>query len=256
MNARAAIALSAMLATGVARAQDCNANGLPDTDEIALDPALDCDNNGVLDWCQTRPIVDRLFPTASPLGGDPTLFSLDTLPEVAIDPVADAGATVTIDFEADGDLSHFSEFVEIVLLGEVVARAFDDSFIDCQMSDTSVEIPATALEAARLAGAPLELRYSSNIDPAVCPGSNITPRLIYRTIDRALDADGDALLDTCGSCPADLAEPFGQLSFADISAFLAAFTSSAPAADLADPRGQFTFADITAFLASFSAGCP
>ncbi len=55
---------------------------------------------------------------------------------------------------------------------------------------------------------------------------------------------------------ADLAEPFGQLTFADITAFLAAFNASDPAADLADPQGQFTFADITAFLAAFNAGCP
>lgn len=56
--------------------------------------------------------------------------------------------------------------------------------------------------------------------------------------------------------PADLAAPFGQLTFADISAFLSAFTSADPAADLAPPSGQFTFADISAFLTAFSAGCP
>ncbi len=55
---------------------------------------------------------------------------------------------------------------------------------------------------------------------------------------------------------ADLAEPFDQLTFADISSFLGAFTTSDPAADLAAPIGQFTFADISAFLAAFAAGCP
>ncbi len=59
-----------------------------------------------------------------------------------------------------------------------------------------------------------------------------------------------------GCNPADLAAPFGQLTFADISAFLAAFTGQDPAADLAAPAGQWTFADISAFLAAFSAGCP
>lgn len=59
------------------------------------------------------------------------------------------------------------------------------------------------------------------------------------------------------SCsPADLAAPLGQLTFADITAFLAAFSVADPAADLADPIGQFTFADIAAFLAAFNAGCP
>jgi hypothetical protein len=60
-----------------------------------------------------------------------------------------------------------------------------------------------------------------------------------------------------GGCnPADLAEPFGQLTFGDISAFLAAFSTQDPAADLASPFGQFTFGDISAFLGAFSAGCP
>jgi hypothetical protein len=55
---------------------------------------------------------------------------------------------------------------------------------------------------------------------------------------------------------ADLAEPFGQLTFGDISAFLDAFNASDPAADLAPPFGVFTFGDISAFLAAFDAGCP
>jgi hypothetical protein len=59
-----------------------------------------------------------------------------------------------------------------------------------------------------------------------------------------------------GCNPADLAEPFGQLTFGDISAFLAAFNTMDPAADLAVPFGQFTFGDISAFLAAFDAGCP
>ncbi len=64
-------------------------------------------------------------------------------------------------------------------------------------------------------------------------------------------------LDAPAGCsPADLAAPFGALTFADISAFLGAFTASDPAADLAAPFGSFTFADISAFLGAFSAGCP
>ena len=31
---------------------DCNDNGIVDSDEIAADPTLDCDNNGILDECQ------------------------------------------------------------------------------------------------------------------------------------------------------------------------------------------------------------
>jgi hypothetical protein len=59
-----------------------------------------------------------------------------------------------------------------------------------------------------------------------------------------------------GGCnAADLAEPFGALSFADIAAFLGAYTAQDGAADLAAPFGVFSFADITAFLGAYSAGC-
>jgi hypothetical protein len=60
-----------------------------------------------------------------------------------------------------------------------------------------------------------------------------------------------------GGCnPADLAEPFGSLTFGDISTFLVAFNSQDPLADLALPTGSFTFGDISAFLTAFSSGCP
>ncbi len=54
----------------------------------------------------------------------------------------------------------------------------------------------------------------------------------------------------------DLAAPFGQLTFADISAFLAGFSGQCAAADLADPSGVYTFADISEFLARYTTGCP
>ncbi|USN98820.1 MAG: BNR-4 repeat-containing protein [Phycisphaeraceae bacterium] len=57
-------------------------------------------------------------------------------------------------------------------------------------------------------------------------------------------------------CPADLAEPYGILDLADITAFIAAFQNGDPAADLAEPHGVFDLADIGAFVSSFLAGCP
>jgi hypothetical protein len=59
-----------------------------------------------------------------------------------------------------------------------------------------------------------------------------------------------------GCNPADLATPFGQLTFGDIGAFLGAFDAMDPAADLAAPFGEFTFGDVGAFLGAFNAGCP
>ncbi len=55
---------------------------------------------------------------------------------------------------------------------------------------------------------------------------------------------------------ADLAEPFGQLDFSDVVAFLGAFGAMDAAADLAEPFGQWDFSDVVAFLGLFGAGCP
>jgi len=57
-------------------------------------------------------------------------------------------------------------------------------------------------------------------------------------------------------CPADFAEPFGELNFSDVLAFLSAFGSADPAADLAEPFGELNFSDVLAFLGGFGAGCP
>lgn len=57
-------------------------------------------------------------------------------------------------------------------------------------------------------------------------------------------------------CRADLAEPFGQINFFDLTAYLALFNAGDPAADFADPPGTLNFFDVTGYLAEFNAGCP
>jgi WD40 repeat protein len=62
--------------------------------------------------------------------------------------------------------------------------------------------------------------------------------------------------DAPSACSAaDLAEPFGQLNFFDVSEFLALFSAGDAGADLTGD-GQFNFFDVSAFLSVFSAGCP
>jgi hypothetical protein len=86
---------------------------------------------------------------------------------------------------------------------------------------------------------------------------NFLPSLSSFDLRVALNVRGFMGRTPVGPCnPADLAPPFGQLTFGDISAFLAAFQAMDPAADLAPPFGQLTFGDISAFLAAFSGGCP
>lgn len=59
-----------------------------------------------------------------------------------------------------------------------------------------------------------------------------------------------------GPCnDADFAEPYGELTFFDVSAFLTAFNAQDASADLNDDM-VWNFFDVSMFLTAFSAGCP
>jgi len=123
------------------------------------------------------------------------------------------------------------------------------------------------------------LRIDQNPDPeehvgGAWPGAHaegVTHMAQYVTVgpDRNLDVhsglpggnirsvlNGMQIVNLADLCAADLAEPFGQLDFSDVVAFLTAFGAQAPEADLAAPFGQWDFSDVVAFLTSFGAGCP
>jgi hypothetical protein len=56
-------------------------------------------------------------------------------------------------------------------------------------------------------------------------------------------------------CIADIAEPFGLLDLADVTAFVDAFLNQEPLADLAEPIGLFDLADLNAFVLGFLGNC-
>ena len=53
----------------------------------------------------------------------------------------------------------------------------------------------------------------------------------------------------------DYAEPFGELNFFDVSAFLSAFMDESGEADL-NFDGLFNFFDVSVFLQLYAQGCP
>lgn len=71
-------------------------------------------------------------------------------------------------------------------------------------------------------------------------------------IDRV---SGLAFVPQDSPCPADLAEPFGLLDLADITAFATGFLAMDPIADLI-VDSLFDLSDINAFVTAFTAGCP
>jgi len=71
----------------------------------------------------------------------------------------------------------------------------------------------------------------------------------------ALVITGDVTPAASGCNAADLAEPFGELNFFDISAFLSAFSAQDPAGDI-NNDAVFDFFDISSYLTIFANGCP
>lgn len=57
-------------------------------------------------------------------------------------------------------------------------------------------------------------------------------------------------------CVADFAEPFGELNFFDVAAFIGAYNAGDPAADLAKPFGSLNFFDVAGYIGAYNAGCP
>lgn len=77
-----------------------------------------------------------------------------------------------------------------------------------------------------------------------------------RLIISVTQADRVLVLSITPPCsPADLAGPFGEINFFDVSAFLSAFNAQDPAADF-NNDGEINFFDVSGFLAAFNAGCP
>lgn len=79
-----------------------------------------------------------------------------------------------------------------------------------------------------------------------------------------VDSDGLFFIDdvylgteqlSAGCSEADLADPFGELNFFDVSAFLGAYNAQDPVADI-NNDGSYDFFDVSAFLTQFNAGCP
>jgi hypothetical protein len=250
---------------------DCDGNGRPDAAEVALDPSLDANANGQLDACELlagtledcnnnnepdiaeiRPRVFRDLGPVTPVGPGTVSLSASNVPE--------AFSNVAIRLQAHADLSSDAEFLDLSINGVFQIRLFQFDGNDCDTPGPRFTLNLTAAEWNAFGpNVTLSFQGTSEINPDLCSSETyVGGQVEYIAIDRSNDADGDGILDACaGPCsPADLAAPFGQLTFGDISAFLAAFDAQDPAADLASPFGQFTFGDISAFLAAFSTGCP
>ena len=119
------------------------------------------------------------------------------------------------------------------------------------MAPASPEMPWSSIDggSARMAGAGYTLTGTVGQHDAggEATGNGYSLRGGYWQIVRSAGALG------CNQ--ADLAQPYGVLDLADISAFVNAFTSGDLFADLNDD-GVLDLSDISAFVGAFTGGCP
>lgn len=110
------------------------------------------------------------------------------------------------------------------------------------------------------AGGVLSTFSSVQIPPDTAPGTYYVGTIVSAPGSTESNTGNNSVADvdtiTVLACAADLAAPWGQINFFDLSAFLAAYNAQQPSADLAPPSGVFNFFDVSAYLNSFNAGCP
>ena len=102
--------------------------------------------------------------------------------------------------------------------------------------------------------------FSYQADPGFVGSDSFTYRAtatVNGTTNTVFSAPATVVLKVSNpSCnDADLATPYGELNFFDVSAFLVAYNASDPVADF-NGDVQFNFFDVSAFLTAFGNGCP
>lgn len=206
---------------------DCNADGIPDADD------LDCDNDGVPDNCQIpSPQAAEDFGVIGDSSG-----------------VIDINTTGS-DF--DTEIAVFDSFGQLVAVN-------DDSNSTLQSQLLLTLAPGTYY--VSFSGFNTIFSDGFGILLAGCTDAGNLMMDLNGVTDSGPLASGRVRLAQFTiveppSCPADLAEPFGTLNFFDLAAYLALLNANDPAADLAAPFGALNFFDLAAYLDLYNAGCP
>jgi len=265
---------------------DCNANGVPDTAELAGhdcngnsrldacdavdDLVEDCNANGYGDQCEKQLAVSAISPTFAPIGrGHPA--------EWIVPNAAPAVAPVTLRVRARGDFGAALEYVRI-RIGSLVDVRMLGATDECAATPVFHEItiePDTFNLGIDAAGALHVIAEPSDaVDALGCTGGTwIDMRLDYvgaasadcdanGVLDSceiaggwATDTNGNGILDSCeapvNTCTADL-DGDAVVNGADLGALLGAWGPAGPAtsADL-DRDGFVGGADLGILLGSW-----
>tara|TARA_Y100001933_G_scaffold199315_1_gene200275 strand:+ start:241 stop:1443 length:1203 start_codon:yes stop_codon:yes gene_type:complete len=169
--------------------------------------------------------------------GDPKgIFNIPDGPNAPAD-LRGLGGTAVVVFDDTGPGLEAYLYDGTPVAGESLADATGQSILDFTAACASVDPFNLQLESGAFDPATGRIFLVNQGDVNICG-------FVY--VLQPVDAGCNA---------ADLAEPFGTLDLADITAFVVAFTSQDPSADI-DGNGLFDLADITGFVTAFTGGCP
>ncbi len=204
------------------------------------------------------------FPLVG-LDGAPTLVSIRNIGFDVVESGDIAGTSGADEALLDDCFTSFNDpidgclFIDNLEPGDyrviMYGIAFDDSALKSRLRiDQNLEDPV--LVGGAWSGAHEDgVTYMSQIATVGAGGDlDVHSGLISANIRSVLN--GMQIIRLADLCPADLAEPIGQLDFSDVVAFLVAFSNQTPEADLAEPIGQWDFSDVVQFLIVFGSGCP
>lgn len=155
-------------------------------------------------------------------------------------------------------------FVTADLNFDGVADVDDLTLFDAQLLDADFDATEDYIDDDTGQPIPDPNNPGENFQSYVYQGRLANAYLAARSLDPTDGSESPTLADravlesivgplACND--ADFAEPFGQLNFFDVSAFLSAFNAQDPSADISG-EGDFNFFDVSSFLTAFTAGCP
>ncbi len=100
--------------------------------------------------------------------------------------------------------------------------------------------------------------HAFTLDTTAWPngGQQSVPLLVTSNDPARPNAPMQVRFTVTGCTAADLAAPFGQLTFFDVAAYLDAYNAGDTAADLAEPLGTLNVFDLMAYINLYNAGCP
>lgn len=173
---------------------DCNHNGVPDACDLDGGGSIDCNGNGEPDECDVDDTFHAQSPQLSPIGaGAPQTCSMGGVPPAA--------GAVTVRVSAVGDFSTSAEYVDVLLNGANIGRAFESGGSDCPAVPNVADLVVAAgdFNAAAAGGAlTIELLPSAAVNAALCePASYASVEITYARGSVSGDCNANGMPDEC-----------------------------------------------------------